>query len=57
MELKVKEFVLGLFEKGLENDKVEHKIYKFFKNYDESKEPQIQKLQKRIEAIKKSNTK
>lgn len=55
--MKVKEFVLGLFEKGLENDKVEHKIYKFFKNYDESKEPQIQKLQKRIEAIKKNNTK
>jgi hypothetical protein len=39
MEMKVKEFVLGLFESGFEKEKVEHKIYKFFRNYDDSKEP------------------
>jgi len=32
-------------------------VLQFFKDYDETKEPQIQKLKKRIEMLKKTNSK
>lgn len=44
MELKVKEFVSDLFSRGYGREKVEKKVLKFFKNYDQAKEPHIAKL-------------
>lgn len=46
-----------LFNSGIEKEKIEHEILKFFKEYDESKEPATLKLQKRIDQIKKNNLK
>ena len=44
IEYKVKEFVQELFNNGFANEKIEHKVLKFLKNYNASKEPQIAKL-------------
>jgi hypothetical protein len=41
MEYKVKEYVQDLFNKGCDKEKVEKKVLKLFRNYDQSKEPQI----------------
>lgn len=38
-DYKVREFVAGLLAKGLENEQVEQKIFRFFKDYDQQKEP------------------
>ena len=57
MEYKVKEFVLDLFRKGFDEGQVENEVLQFFKNYDQSKEPSILKLQRRIDGIKKNSSK
>lgn len=56
MEFKIKEYVTDLFNKGFEKEKVEQKILQFFKDYDSSKEPQINRVQRKIEMIKKNNS-
>lgn len=53
----MKEFVLDLFRKGFDEGQVENEVLQFFKNYDQSKEPSILKLQRRIDGIKKNSSK
>jgi len=55
MECKVKEFVQDLF--SLEDRKVDLKILEFFRDYDAQKEPEIARLQRKIDNARKLNNK
>ncbi len=45
------------FKAGLDREQVENKVLEFFKEYDQTKEPQILKMQKRIDNLRKNNSK
>lgn len=55
-DFRVKEFTMSLFSRGHDKEVVETEILKFFKNFDASKDPHMLKLQRRIDNLKRSNT-
>ena len=57
MEYKMQEYVQELFRQGLDKSKVEHKVLQFFKDYDLQKEPEIARLNRKLDNARKSNAK
>ncbi len=53
----MKDYILDLFKQGIEPEQVEPRILEFFKDYDQSKEPLILKVQRRIDNLKKVSSK
>ena len=43
-EFRVKQFVEDLFKEGLDKDQIEIRILEFFKEYDQTKDPQIHSM-------------
>ena len=52
-EFRVKYFVEDLFRERLDKDTIELRVLEFFKDYDKTKDPHIQHMQKRLDQVKR----